>query len=368
MHDPQESFWLGYMKVIPAIHGALALLITVLPGCKSSKRAEIDFADGSYSGALDKDGKKHGKGIYRWNDGSVYEGDYRNDQRHGMGRFMWANGESYTGEYRHDERTGKGLYLWPDGSRYEGDFLAGLRHGRGIFTSANGIIYEGEWFDDSQHGVGTLTYPDGRVVKGIWRNGKLVSQRAPLPASSSKPDLSSTPSPKETVETATLNLKNTKAIKTKGLESASTSAVNRNSQDASQPASEPKDQDLQTSASFEKNTLEAPAPTPTSAKQPLPEPTPSIRSDTQADWTGTVEEAESQFTTDLIDGIDTVRVKETGKFFSGRMRIISPNGVAQGEVELVDGRLNGEEIFFNSRGDVVERNTWRDGVPVDTKN
>ena len=65
------------------------LLITVLTllGCKSSHQATVDFADGSYTGSLGKDGKKNGKGIYRWLNGSIYEGEYKNDMRHGKRPF-----------------------------------------------------------------------------------------------------------------------------------------------------------------------------------------------------------------------------------------------------------------------------------------
>ena len=87
------------------------LLFLILPGCKTSSTAKLDFSDGSYEGQINKDGEKHGSGIYRWIDGSIYEGNYLNDLRHGHGRFLWANGESYEGDYLKDERTGKELTL-----------------------------------------------------------------------------------------------------------------------------------------------------------------------------------------------------------------------------------------------------------------
>ena len=165
------------------------LLFLVLTGCKTTSTAKLDFSDGSYEGQLNKEGKKHGSGIYRWIDGSIYEGDYLNDLRHGHGRFLWANGESYEGDYLKDERTGKGTYSWPDGSFYKGEFLSGKRHGRGLYQSLDNTVYEGEWFDDLQHGQGTLKYSDGRVLAGVWRKGSLVSKPAALPASSKQPIL-----------------------------------------------------------------------------------------------------------------------------------------------------------------------------------
>ena len=55
--------------------------------------------------------KKHGKGTYKWLDGSFYEGDFDKDLRQGVGLFKWSNGESYKGDYLADQRTGEGLYL-----------------------------------------------------------------------------------------------------------------------------------------------------------------------------------------------------------------------------------------------------------------
>ena len=137
---------------------------------------------------IDKNGKS-GKGIYKWHDGSTYEGDFEEDLRHGNGLFQWANGESYKGDYLRDERTGHGVYNWPDGASYEGSFLNGIRHGEGTYLSSDRDVYVGGWFDDLQHGEGTLNRSDGTVVKGIWRNGKLLTVPAVIPPKAGKPKL-----------------------------------------------------------------------------------------------------------------------------------------------------------------------------------
>ena len=72
----------------------------------------------------------------------------------------------------------------------------------------------------------------------------------------------------------------------------------------------------------------------------------SASSDEDA-WTGTVEEAEIEFITELIDGLDTVRVKKSNKPFSGTMRILNQSGSLQGSVSLKNGLLHGEEISTN---------------------
>jgi len=39
----------------------------------------------------------HGKGIYEWGDGRVYQGSYVSDMREGFGLFKWPDGRSYEG-------------------------------------------------------------------------------------------------------------------------------------------------------------------------------------------------------------------------------------------------------------------------------
>ena len=60
----------------------------------------------------------------------------------------------YEGE-RNDkgEMHGKGVYRYADGAVYEGDFKDGLSHGRGIERRADGSIrHNGEWRNDQPHG------------------------------------------------------------------------------------------------------------------------------------------------------------------------------------------------------------------------
>ena len=157
-------------------------------GCRSGKTSSIDFPDGSYHGEIDKNGKKSGKGIYKWHDGSTYEGDFEEDLRHGNGLFQWANGESYKGDYLKDERTGHGVYNWPDGASYEGSFLNGKRHGEGTYLSSDRDV-TGRMVRRSATWRGYSQPLDGTVVKGIWRNGKLLTVPAVIPPKAGKPKL-----------------------------------------------------------------------------------------------------------------------------------------------------------------------------------
>lgn len=39
----------------------------------------------------------HGKGIFTWPDGRIYEGEYYKDKKNGEGHFKWPDGRSYKG-------------------------------------------------------------------------------------------------------------------------------------------------------------------------------------------------------------------------------------------------------------------------------
>jgi hypothetical protein len=355
-------------------HTIFIILLFFFSGCKSSQVSKLDFSDGSYEGKINRAGLKDGYGIYRWIDGSIYKGKYQDDLRHGKGRFLWSNGEGYEGDYIKDERTGKGVYNWPDGSYYEGDFLAGKRHGHGSYKSADGTIYKGEWFDDLQHGHGTLIKPDGTTINGIWRKGKLVSKPSILPPASSQPQLPAV----QLEEISSENLDPQSPIQPKNINEASSppkvipySPPAKNTNFTSTPTDEVQDNlELDSvSPSVEAvevdhlNEAEILAPEETKDEEISQSNSPSNEKE-KPDWSGTAEEAEREFITELVNGIDTVRRRSDGIPFSGRMEILDSSGNLLGEVNLVDGRLHGEEVFYNNSGEIIETNLWSNGRKV----
>jgi len=67
---------------------------------------------------------------------------------------------------------GKGVFRWEDGRTYEGDYLDDKKHGHGVFTWPDGRLYDGGWADGRQHGGGAYTSADGRTRQGEWVDGK----------------------------------------------------------------------------------------------------------------------------------------------------------------------------------------------------
>ena len=352
----------------------LVLVLALLISCNSSKKvAVIDFFDGSYTGEVDDNGKKHGKGTYRWIDGSFYEGDFKDDLRHGLGKFKWANGESYNGEYLRDQRTGIGIYSWSDNSKYNGSFLNGKRHGKGTFTSSNGAKYDGEWFDDLRHGQGVLINPDGQMISGIWQNGKLLS-KSPAPTKSTiKPDISlEQPISNSTTKLVQSNIIPEKmppqdhvAEITNPIDDSVSELINQDRNDSSIiSASDNNENSLEISNHSDK-TLSSGVESPDANKFITP---PDVNPSTAKDndlWIGTVNEVEINFITKLIDGIDTVFDRSSNVPYSGKMRIIDNSGSITGELKLLKGRMHGEELYFENKI-LIEKNLWENGKFIKT--
>ena len=65
---------------------------------------------------------------------------------------------SYRGYYVSNMRDGRGVYKWSDGQVYDGEWRANNRHGRGVHTFADGRRYAGQWKDGLIEGKGVFTW------------------------------------------------------------------------------------------------------------------------------------------------------------------------------------------------------------------
>lgn len=93
-----------------------------------------------------------GRGVHVWQeDGSRYEGIYKDGQRNGIGTF-------YHGK----------------GAKYDGNQVEGKRNGFGTYYYSNGNKYIGEWKDETKNGKGKM-YAKGQVIQeGTWRDNKFI--------------------------------------------------------------------------------------------------------------------------------------------------------------------------------------------------
>ena len=70
----------------------------------------------------------------------------------GMGIYKWNDGRSYSGEYSDDKKHGYGIYRWQDGRQYSGYWVLGKQHGLGIY----------------------LVSTENREKFGLWEEGKRI--------------------------------------------------------------------------------------------------------------------------------------------------------------------------------------------------
>jgi hypothetical protein len=141
-------------------------------------------------------GKRHGRGIQKWLDGSkyegyftndkaniqgklthpnsdVYEGEWVDDKAQGFGIYTHVDGSRYEGYWKDDKQSGRGIETWPDKTTYEGNFSNGMKNGYGKFIWKNGSCYEGEFKDNYIEGKGTYIWDDNRKYVGSWKKNEM---------------------------------------------------------------------------------------------------------------------------------------------------------------------------------------------------
>lgn len=68
---------------------------------------EEEWNDGAkYSGQHDQHGRRSGKGVFKWENGDVYKGGFKNNNFYGDGVFTWSDGKIYTGKWRYNKFHG----------------------------------------------------------------------------------------------------------------------------------------------------------------------------------------------------------------------------------------------------------------------
>ncbi len=114
--------------------------------------------------------RNDGTVVIRWDDGSVYEGEYKNNTITGKGRLIYADHRIYEGDFLNGEWHGKGIgrFFNEDGSplgESDGNWVHNQRHG--IVTTrwynSEGevdVVDIGNWTNDDRHGRFNVGYFD----------------------------------------------------------------------------------------------------------------------------------------------------------------------------------------------------------------
>lgn len=123
-----------------------------------------------------------------WKD-NIYQGAYSSDYKYnsekgskyciagncdnGYGMYVFDNGDKYVGEWNNGKREGQGVYYYKSGIRYTGNFKNNTLEGYGYCLWTEGNYYIGEWANGEINGQGIYYYKDGTKDVGDWKNTKL---------------------------------------------------------------------------------------------------------------------------------------------------------------------------------------------------
>ena len=130
-------------------------------------------------------GNIHGKGKIKWENGNIFEGEFKENHLNGYGYMIWYDLlEKYIGEWKEDKQNGNGIHIWyePQGelkemrNRYVGQWKNGARNGYGVFFYSNGARYEGEWKNNLKNGFGIMLYEDGKKYIGRFEDDRLIDK------------------------------------------------------------------------------------------------------------------------------------------------------------------------------------------------
>ena len=91
----------------------------------------------------------------------------------GSGTYKWSDGDVYVGQWKDGIQNGQGTYKFPNGDVYKGQYKDGYPNGTGTFKWSYGAVYVGQWKDSKMNGQGTYTNLNGVKSSGVWVDSKL---------------------------------------------------------------------------------------------------------------------------------------------------------------------------------------------------
>ena len=128
-----------------------------------------------------KNGVQHGWGTYLYNTGEVYSGFWKNGKQHYFGSYYWKSGAFFSGLWKNNDRVEHGLYVYASGTpEYNtqavsygetGCVLGDCENGYGVYIWSSGILYAGFWKDGKQHLWGN-TFWDSDFCFSLYKNGQ----------------------------------------------------------------------------------------------------------------------------------------------------------------------------------------------------
>ena len=116
---------------------------------------------------------------YEFQDGRIYDGEWKDSKFNGKGQLRHPSGEYYDGYWFNGKYNGCGTLILPNTERYDGYWKSGKKHGNGTlyFTSKDPIAvkFVGNWKLDKKHGLGQLYLKNGCIVEANWNSNQPTS-------------------------------------------------------------------------------------------------------------------------------------------------------------------------------------------------
>lgn len=125
-----------------------------------------------------------GYGVKFYADETVYVGGWLKGKQHTVetGLMIRPSGIQYQGTWVNGRKHGRGVQSYLDGSIYTGEFANGFEHGRGSIVFMDGSKFEGRFRFGRRDGPGVLVDPTGKnAVKKHYRDKESINtEKAPF--------------------------------------------------------------------------------------------------------------------------------------------------------------------------------------------
>ena len=144
----------------------------------SSLVSQEDFGD-----TITNDGKcisgncTNGFGVKKYDDATLYIGEWWDDLPSGQGTVVWSDGSIYVGGFIKGLYQGEGTFMGNMMNKnilYIGDFEKDKPHGFGTIFLENGDYYVGGFEEGLFNGTGYLQHKNNNLEEGVWKNGNII--------------------------------------------------------------------------------------------------------------------------------------------------------------------------------------------------
>ena len=115
---------------------------------------------------------ENGFGIKRYQDGTIYIGNWWNETPGGQGTIIWGDGTIYVGNFDNGKYHGDGTFMTTE-QFYIGEFKNDIANGKGTFFLENGV-YFGDFEDGLFDGKGYFLDRDGKIEEGNFKKGNII--------------------------------------------------------------------------------------------------------------------------------------------------------------------------------------------------